>query len=268
SFLIGLPALRISGPFLAVTTLAFAVTSSTFFLDRRYVPWFVPDFVPRPALWGRVVFDQDWQMYLLALVGLVVVMAAARSLRASRTGRALVAARDNELAARSVAIDTVRLKLVGFAVSGGIAGFAGALYVLHQTAFKTDAFGPEVSLRLFAMVVIGGLGSLPGAILGAAYIRGAEFFLPRGWQLIASGGGIIALLLFLPGGLGGLLYQLRDGFLRKVAERRRMLVPSLLADVRVEDDETPIALGAALGGLTRAPPREIDLREPGPARGG
>ena len=252
AFLIGLPALRISGPFLAVTTLAFAVTSSTFFLDRRYVPWFVPDFVPRPALWGRVVFDQDWQMYLLALVGLVVVMAAARSLRASRTGRALVAARDNELAAQSVAIDTVRLKLTGFAVSGAIAGFAGALYVLHQTAFKTDAFGPEVSLRLFAMVVIGGLGSLPGAILGAAYIRGAEFFLPRGWQLIASGGGIIALLLFLPGGLGGLLYQLRDGFLRKVAERRRMLVPSLLADSRVEDDETPIAFDTAIGGLSSA----------------
>src|SRR3954451_2828412 len=252
AFLIGLPALRISGPFLAVTTLAFAVTSSTIFLDHRKMGWFVPDFVPRPALWGRVTFEKDWQMYLLCLFGLVVAMGAARSLRATRTGRALIASRDNESAAKSVAIDTVKVKLAAFAISGGIAGFAGSLYVLHQTAFKTDAFGPEVSLRLFSMVVIGGLGSLPGAILGAAYIRGAEFFLPAGWSVIASGLGIILLLMFLPGGLGELLYRTRDGLLRWIAKRRGLLVPSLLADVRVEDDEAPIALDAALGGLGSA----------------
>ena len=268
AFVIGLPALRIRGPFLAVTTLAFAVTSSTYFLDRRYVPWFVPDFVPRPHLWGRVTFDKDWQMYYLALFGLIVAMTAARSLRNSRTGRALIAVRDNAPAAQSMSINATRVMLTGFAISGALAGFAGGLYVLHQTVFKTDAFGPEVSLRLFSMVVIGGLGSLPGAILGAAYIRGAEFFLPTGWSVIASGLGIVVLLLFLPGGLGELVYRVRDALLRRVAARRGVHVPSLVADVRVEDDETPIALGAALGGLTRAPPREIDLREPGPARGG
>jgi len=182
-----------------VSTLAFAVTSSTFFLDHRYVPWFVPDLVPRPALWNRVTFDSDLAMYYVALFGLVLAMAVARSLRKSRTGRALVATRDNASAAKSVSIDTTRVKLTAFAVSGGIAGFAGALYVLHQTAFKTDAFGPEVSLRLFSMVVIGGLGSLPGAIIGAAYIRGAEFFLRGGWALVASGAGIVLLLLFQPG---------------------------------------------------------------------
>ncbi|MDQ1397914.1 MAG: branched-chain amino acid transport system permease protein livM, partial [Acidimicrobiaceae bacterium] len=252
SVLIGIPALRIRGPFLAVTTLAFAVTSSTFFLDARHVPWFVPDFVPRPTLWNRVTFDKDWQMYLLALFGLVVAMAAARSLRQSRTGRALVAVRDNSQAAQSVSINTTRTRLTGFAVSGAIAGFAGSLYVLHQTAFKTDAFGPEVSLLLFSMVVIGGLGSLPGAILGAAYIRGAQYFLPAGWSLIASGAGIIVLLLVLPGGLGQLLYLLRDAFLRWVAGRNNVLVPSLVADMRVEDEEAPMALGTALGGLSGA----------------
>src|SRR3954453_11716433 len=220
--LIGLPALRIRGPFLAVTTLAFSVTASTFFLDRRYMGWFVPDFVPRPALWNRVNFETDWQMYLVALFGLVVSMAAARSLRQSRTGRALVAVRDNSMAAQSVAINTTRTKLTAFAISGAIAGFAGSLYVLHQTVFKTDAFHPEVSLLLFSMVVIGGLGSLPGAILGAAYIRGAQYFLPAGWQAIASGFGIIALLLILPGGLGQLLYLGRDTFLRWAAKRHNL----------------------------------------------
>ena len=252
AFLIGVPALRISGPFLAVTTLAFAVTSSTFFLSHRYVPWFVPDFVPRPALWGRVPIDKDWQMYYLCLVGLVIAMAAARSLRNSRTGRALIATRDNFQAAQSVSINTTLVKLTGFAISGGIAGFAGSLYVLHQTAFKTDAFGPEVSLRLFSMVVIGGLGSLPGAILGAVYIRGAEFFLPPGYSAIFSGVGIILTLQFLPGGLGSAVYGVRDAYLRWVANRHQILVPSLVADVRLASHAAPVALDQALGGLRSA----------------
>jgi branched-chain amino acid transport system permease protein len=260
ALLIGIPALRVRGPFLAVTTLAFAVTSSTFFLDRRYVSWFVPDLVARPALWNRVTFAKDWQMYYLALFGLIIALTAARTLRSTRTGRALVATRDNMLAARSMGIDTTRVKLLGFMVSGGIAGLAGSLYVLHQTAFKTDAFGPEVSLRLFSMVVIGGLGSLPGAIIGAAYIRGAEFFLRGGWALIASGAGIIVLLLFLPGGLGQLIYRIRDSLLRRVANRRGLIVPSLVADQRVvTDEEASVAITDALGGLTDADVAAADV---------
>jgi hypothetical protein len=121
---------------------------------------------------------------------------------------------------------------------------------LHQRGLKSDAFGPEVSIRLFSMVVIGGLGSVPGAILGAVYIRGAEFFLPRGWALFASGFGLLLLLMVLPGGLGEGLYRVRDDLLRRVAKRRGIVVPSLVADIRVTDaDEAPEALGSALTGL-------------------
>jgi branched-chain amino acid transport system permease protein len=107
------------------------------------------------------------------------------------------------------------------------------------------------------MVVIGGLGSLPGAILGAAYIQGAQYFLPGGWKLIASGGGILILLMFLPEGLGGLLYGIRDSILRRVAKRRRLVVPSLLADVRVEREAvTEVDLGAVLASETAGRPRQ------------
>lgn len=251
AFLVGLPALRITGPFLAVTTLAFAVTSGSLFLNHKYVK-FLPDFVPRPALWGRVDISQDWQMYYVSLFALIVAMAVARSFRQSRTGRALVGTRDNFQAAQSFSINTTIVKLTGFAVSGAIAGLAGSVYVLHQTAFKSDAFGPDVSIRLFSMVVIGGLGSLPGAFLGAAYVRGAEFFLPAGWSIIASGAGIVALLLFLPGGLGELSYRIRDRFLRWVARRHDILVPSLVADLRLTEDQAPVALGEALASLSEA----------------
>src|SRR5207248_1317892 len=95
------------------------------------------------------------------------------------------------------------------------------------------------------MVVIGGLGSLPGAVIGAIYVAGAKYLLPAGWSLLASGFGILFLLMFLPEGLGGLVYGIRDSMLRKVATRRHILVPSLLADMRV--DVEPVQLGAALG---------------------
>ena len=79
--------------------------------------------------------------------------------------------------------------------------------MVQQGGIFADAFDAEVSIRLFSMVVIGGLSTIPGAVLGAAYVRGAEFFLPAQWTLIASGAGILLLLLVLPEGLGGALYR-------------------------------------------------------------
>jgi branched-chain amino acid transport system permease protein len=235
ALVIGLPALRVRGPFLAVTTLGFAVTSFTYFLEDRYFPWFIQGRITRPVLWDRVPVREEWQVYYLALAGLLVAIMVVRRLRASHTGRALIAVRDNEQAAEAVRLDSTRLKLLAFVISGGLAGFAGALYVVSQQGVATDAYGPEVSLRIFSMVVIGGLGSIPGAILGAVYVRGAEFFLPAGWTLIASGAGMLLLLMFIPDGLSGVLYRVRDAYLRAVARRRGIVVPSLLADIRVEE---------------------------------
>jgi branched-chain amino acid transport system permease protein len=110
---------------------------------------------------------------------------------------------------------------------------AGALFVHQQSGLSAEPFLPQRSLDLFSMVVIGGLGSLPGAVLGATYVRSADFFLPAGWQFLASGAGLLLVLLVLPSGLGGLLADLRDGALRWLARRRNLVVPSLLADVRV-----------------------------------
>jgi branched-chain amino acid transport system permease protein len=255
ALVIGLPALRIRGPFLAVTTLAFAVTSATYFLAGRYFPWFIQSHIDRPALLGRLPLEKEWQMYLLCLAGLVVVILGVRGLRRSFTGRALIAVRDNETAAEAATLPSTRLKLIAFVISGAIAGFAGALYVLHQRGLNTDSFNADVSIRLFSMVVIGGLGSLPGAVLGAVYVRGVEFFLPPAYALLASGAGILLLLLFLPEGLGGLVYAVRDAYLRRVARRRQLLVPSLVADRRIEEAEearAQVAIGTALGGFQRA----------------
>jgi branched-chain amino acid transport system permease protein len=237
ALVIGLPALRIKGPFLAVTTLAFGVTASSFFLEERYVPWFVSEErVRRPILFGTIDLDKSWAMYFFALTVLAGAFVLVKHVRNARPGRALIAVRDNELAAESVSINAPRIKLLAFVLSGALAGLAGAVYLVSQQGVQPGAFTPDVSIRLFSMVVIGGLGSVPGAILGAVYVRGAEFFLPPEWELIASGIGILVLLLFAPEGLGGIVYGVRDRYLRWVARRNDLYVPSLLADVRLDED--------------------------------
>ena len=256
---IGLPALRIRGLFLAVTTLAFAVTAETFFLEDRYVPWLIEQRITRPALWGRFALERGWQQYFFCLVGLLLAIAAVRNLRNGRTGRAIIAVRDNELNAEAATIDATRTKLLAFALSGGLAGFAGGLYVVNQQGLFADAFGADTSIRLFSMVVIGGLGSLPGAVLGAIYVRGAEFFLPAQYELLASGMGILLLLMFLPEGLGGLVYRVRDGFLRWVARRRSIHVPSLLADSRVDDDPLTASVSIDPSEVTGASPQKEEV---------
>jgi branched-chain amino acid transport system permease protein len=241
ALLLGLPSLRIRGPFLAVTTLAVAVSSSSYFFSPRYFPWFIENRIERPVLLGRIELATDRQMYFVALLALLAVLAGVKGLRASRTGRAIVAVRDNELAAQAVSLDSTRLKLTAIVTSGALAGFAGAIYVVHQKGMYSDAFGPNVSILLFSMVVIGGLGSLPGAVIGAIYIRGAQFYLPAGWDLVAGGVGILVLLLLLPEGLGGLLYDLRDRFLRRVARHRGIVVASLAGEGTLADIEGPPA---------------------------
>jgi branched-chain amino acid transport system permease protein len=250
ALIIGVPALRIRGPFLAVTTLAFAVTSSTFFLEDRYLPWFIETSIPRPVLFNRLPIAENSQMYFFALAALVLTIWITRNLRKSHTGRVLIAVRDNETQAEANGINTTRAKLQAFVLSGAIAGFAGGVYVLSQNGLNTDSFDATVSIQLFSMVVIGGLGSLPGAVLGAVYVRSAEFFLPTQYTLLATGFGILFLLLFLPDGLGGLMYRVRDSYLRRIARRRDILVPSLLADKRAMNDEAPIVIDAALSSLT------------------
>jgi hypothetical protein len=154
----------------------------------------------------------------------------AKRLRRSRVGRVMIGVRENDRAAQAFGVSPVRAKLTAFAVSGFVAAFAGAVFVHHQQSLGIQPYATEQSLAVFAMVVIGGLGSLPGAILGAVYVMGLQYFLPDELAFFAGGAGLLLVLLTLPGGLGSLLYLARDEYLRWVAQRRQIMVPSLFAD--------------------------------------
>ena len=263
AILIGIPALRVSGPYLAVVTLAFAVTSANYFLVPKYFKWLdtgAP--LNRPPLFGRISINSDRQMYYLCLVVLVIALVAARTLRASHAGRAIVAAKENRLATESMGLSTVRLNLVAFAISGVIAGLAGGLFVVLQQGFNFSAFDAESGLTFFAMAVIGGLGSIPGAVLGAIYVYGATYLLKPGFQIIATGAGLLVLLMFFPGGLGEIVFRARDRLLRLAADRRGILVPSLVADRRelAEHGEDVAALIGA--GMTVETDEDTDEKVP------
>ncbi len=245
SLLIGLPAVRLPGLFLAVTTLAFAANTQYFFLQKRYFGWLLPksgEFVERPMLWGRIDLRGDYAFYYTCLFFFVLAAASARSIRKHRSGRVMMAVRDNPRSAQSYGISATKARLAAFAISGFFAAVAGGLFAHIQGVVDPNQFSPSQSLQIFSMCVIGGLTSVGGALVGALYVLGFQYFLPD-YSLLASGMGMLLLLLFFPGGLSELGINLRDAYLRRVAIKKGIHVPSLLADSlqptdeRAEDEE-------------------------------
>jgi branched-chain amino acid transport system permease protein len=237
-----------------VTTLGFAFTVDSL-LHREYFGWLVPKsgkLVNRPVLWGVLDLGDSSQLgpfkitadakfFYLCLSFLVLALLMARSLRRRRSGRVLIGVRDNGRAVQAFGVNLARSRLAAFAVSGLMAGIAGGLLAYLTPAFADNAFPPQRSIELFTLTVIGGIGSLPGAILGAVFVVGLPL-LPGlrdvdQIQLLTSGLGLLLILNFLPGGLAEGLFRVRDSWLRRIALRRNIHVPSLIADSRVEEAE-------------------------------
>lgn len=261
AILVGLPAVRLPGLFLAVTTLAFAATVENFVLSKEFFGWLLPAdlaFVERPILYGRldlaqssqflgVTLDPDAKLYYVALAFLLLVLAGLAALRRNRSGRILVGVRDNPKVMQAFGVNPVRTRLAAFAISGFVAALAGALLAYEQGSVDPSTYSPERSIQLFIMAVIGGIGSLTGAMLGALFVLGVPL-LPglRDVQLIAfvtSGLGVVLVLYFLPGGLVEGWQRLRDVFLRRLAAKHDIPVSTLIADARVPEapDAEPLS---------------------------
>lgn len=234
--LIGLPAIRNRGLTFGVTSLAFALVTSTWLLNRNFfgqghrLDWLPPERIGRPDLFGVIAVDTETRFYYLCLVGLALAVALAYGVRRSRTGRALVAIRENDRAAEAFGINARRVTLFAFAFSGFLAAFAGGLFVHQQSGLDLGPYQPSASLEAFTVTVIGGLGSIPGALLGATYVRSAHYFLPAEWEILATGIGLLAILMILPGGLGAAFAGARDAMLRRVAARRSIDLRAFAGD--------------------------------------
>ena len=231
---VGLPALKMRGLHLAISTLAFALSATALLLNPRYLGKFLPKRVETPAFLGLNLDDQRTFYYFVLMI-LVLVVIAVTGVRRSRTGRGLIAARDNENAAQSFGINLVKARLAAFAMSGFLAALAGGLFAFHQHTVRASSFDPSVSVTIFLVTIIGGLGAVSGPLIGALYYGAIQI-----WggnpivSAVASGLGGLVLLYTFPGGLAQMVFDTRDAVLRWIARRNNIVVPSLLADVRVD----------------------------------
>jgi ABC-type branched-subunit amino acid transport system permease subunit len=222
--LVGLPALRVRGLYLAVSTLAFGLWFMGSVLDTPC--WTVPGLgrqlctglpnpqstlISAPTFLGIGLSSQKAFAWF-SLGVLVVSVLIVRLWRDRGVARRLMAVRDNETGAGAMGIPLARTKLLAFALSGFIAGYAGVGLAFATERFSTDTFDPTFSILVVSMVVIGGLGSIDGAILGAIYLVGipAIFGSNPTIQFLTSGLGLLAFILYLPGGLSELLHRLGD----------------------------------------------------------
>lgn len=234
AIIVGLPALRIRGLYLAVTTLGFALFMQVSVLSTPcwnapivggQVCTGLPDpasaLVARPSFLGwDLSSDADFAWFSLGILLLAIVVV--RTWRDRGIARRLIAVRDNEAGAAAMGIPVVRTKLLAFAVSGFMAGVAGVCLAFALERIKPGDFSVTESILVLSMVVIGGLGSVEGAVLGALYLVGLPAALgsTSTVQFITSGFGVLVFLLYLPGGLADLLHRAGDGVARLIEHRR------------------------------------------------
>ena len=169
-FVIGLPALRLQGIYLAIATLAFAIIFEQVFIRWESVTGgFRGLAVAKPEIFG-FTFDTEASFYFLCLAVLVLVILAALNLLRSPTGRAWVAIRDSQIAAQSMGVNLAVYKTLAFSVSAFFTGLAGVLFAHKVGYLAPDIFTIVLSIQLLLLVVVGGVGSLQGAVFGAIFI--------------------------------------------------------------------------------------------------
>jgi branched-chain amino acid transport system permease protein len=181
-FILGLPALRLEGPYLSIATLGFGLTvlqvigHLDFFGGRTGIQ--VPPLdIGVPQLGLSFILETDMGKYYLILIVTVLLVIAARNLMKTRVGRAFVAIRDSDIAAEVIGVNLTIYKTLSFAISAFYAGIAGGLFGFILGFFNPEPFNLILSIIFLVMIVVGGLGSILGAILGATVITYLQFSL-------------------------------------------------------------------------------------------
>ena len=242
--LIGASALRVRGLYLAVSTFAFGLAAQQYLYGQPLLSGGFGASVPyqRTNLFGVVDLQSQRSIYYVTLLLLIVGVVVIAHLRRTGIGRTTIAVRDNPDGAAAYTVSPTHTKLRAFALAGGIAALGGALLAANiQTVPTTRYFTVADSLLLVAMVVIGGLGSVAGAILGAIWVIGLPAFFPDNdvVPLLTSSVGLLVLLLYFPGGLVQIGHGLRDAIVgwaerRRPAETTKQQVTVPVAPVRSE----------------------------------
>lgn len=227
--LFGLPSARLKGLYLAIASIAAQVILAFFFIRAE---WFTGGInsmtLARPKLFG-LTLRSEAHFYLLGLTLVLLLGLFAQNLLRTRMGRAFVAVRDRDLAAEVMGVELWKTKILAFAVSAFYAGIAGAFWGAYNQIVNHEQFGFHLSIELLAMIIIGGLGSVTGAVYGAAFMtllpvfvlkvaKAFAFVLPVLTDKVALlrdisfGAAIILFLVFESEGLAKLWRNIKDYF--------------------------------------------------------
>jgi branched-chain amino acid transport system permease protein len=205
-FIVGLPAVRLSGHYLAIATLGFGVAIPQIALKWETLTGGYMGLSPRSPVIGSFIFDSETSFYYLIIAVMILAYWTMKNLMNSRFGRAFYSIRDSEVAAQAMGIHMPTYKAFLFAISGFYTGVAGSLYA-HSVGFiSPNDFSIEISFIILAMLVVGGLTSLGGSIAGAAilFILGQATSHMHGLSAVITGVVMMAVILFFPNGSVGL----------------------------------------------------------------
>lgn len=206
--LIGLPTLRLKGDYLAIATLGLGEIVRVIFMNMDYTGGASGFSVPSTINW-------TWAFWLM-----VMSVLAIRNFTASTHGRACISIRENEIAAEAMGINTTKYKVIAFTIGAMFAGLAGGIYANYMYLIHPLTFNFLKSFDILVMVVLGGLGSLTGSILGAIFMTfiSAALSSLSEWRLVITAVLMVALMIFRPTGLMG-TKEFSLNFLRKKGEK-------------------------------------------------
>jgi branched-chain amino acid transport system permease protein len=228
--IVGLPSLRLHGLYLAITTLAFShIVSAALLAGGKFTGAGRGITILRPTFLG-IDLSSDRAFYWFCLACCVLAVLVTLNLRRSYVGRAMVAIRDNDIAARTMGINLVRYKLLAFLISAAITGVAGAMMAMYISIVSVESFPFLLSIEALAIIIVGGIGSVLGAVLGAVFIvslpevfsaltslmggRLADLMTTSAHEIksVLYGLAIIAFLRFDPRGLRGIWHDIRHAW--------------------------------------------------------
>ncbi|MGE5484748.1 MAG: branched-chain amino acid ABC transporter permease [Ignavibacteriales bacterium] len=211
--LIGLPSLKLRGDYLAICTLGFGQVVRLFELNAVKVTggaMGIPG-IPKPKVFGSVLTRIGF--YYLALVVAVLVIVAIGKVVRSRIGRALMAIREDQQAAEACGVDTTYYKVLAFSMGAFFAGLAGSIYAHYITFISPDAFAFNDSILMFCMVILGGLGTRLGPVVGAALLvalpEAARF--AAQYRFLIVGLVLVICMVYRPQGLLGSYASAAEG---------------------------------------------------------
>lgn len=204
--ILGVPVLNMRGDYLAIVTLGFGEIIGKLALSDWLRPYvggaqgIIP--IPRPVIFGKEL-DTFQALYYLILAGCAITLFIAWRLRDSRLGRAWMAMREDEDVAEAMGIDLVKTKLLAFAVGAAFAGTGGAIFASQVSSIYPHSFQLLVSINVLCLIIVGGIGSLPGVVVGSLFLVGLPEVLSelQEYRLLFYGAALVVMMLARPEGI-------------------------------------------------------------------